>query len=420
MARFPRLHAFATGTCILLCGGGACAAAKQDQDEPTFKFTAEPVANIAGGKKAGATYAQQLEVNLKFNLQKVTGLNGLSAHVTFVNRLGENVSARFAGDNLFQSQAIYGGTHHAPIHLVQAYLEEKADTLDVAGGRLPVGEAFANSPLYCQFMNTAICGYPHSLPAKTGFTAFPNSTWGARVRVSASDSVSLEGGAYQVRPKLGGRWGFNWGWSGTTGIYLPFELRFEPKLGAAELPGHYKVGFAYDTSDYPDNHLDALGRPFVLSGAAPRIHSSRYSWYALADQMLVRHGEGDRNGLVAMAGFVHSDPRDSQIASFAFAGLLDQGILPGRGGDTAGLVLSYAAISDSLAATQRLQQGLGLPLAGKAAGVQSHEFIVEADYDVKLGKHFHVMPDVQYVVRPGATNAYRNALLVGGRLTAQF
>jgi len=30
------------------------------------------------------------------------------------------------------------------------------------------------------------------------------------------------------------------------------------------------------------------------------------------------------------------------------------------------------------------------------------------------------MPDLQYVIRPGAAETHRNAFLVGARLTAQF
>ena len=78
--------------------------------------------------------------------------------------------------------------------------------------------------------------------------------------------------------------------------------------------------------------------------------------------MIARHGKGDTNGVVLMAGFVHSDPRDSQLANSAFAGLVDQGLIAGRPDDTAGLVVAYSDVSDSLVATQRLQQPAGLPL----------------------------------------------------------
>ena len=175
--------------CLLIgCASAAGAADTKDKSaaaiDPSLKIVAEPVAAIAGGKRHGVTSAQQIELDLKFNWNTIAGVKGLTSHVTFVNRTGANASERFLGDNVFQSQAVYGGTHHKPVHLVQAYFEEqlKDGKIDLAAGRLPVGEAFASSPLYCDFMDTALCGYPHALGAKQGFSTFPNSTWGARVK----------------------------------------------------------------------------------------------------------------------------------------------------------------------------------------------------------------------------------------------
>jgi len=145
----------------------------------TFKYEGDVADVVSGGKRRGADYAQQLEFDVKADWGKIAGIKGLSSTVTFVNRLGKSAARSRAGDSLFQFEPSYGGTHHAIIHLVQAFADWKSDkgTVDIAVGRLPVGHDFGTSPYYCEFMDTALCGYPHSLPAKRGFTAFPNSTW---------------------------------------------------------------------------------------------------------------------------------------------------------------------------------------------------------------------------------------------------
>lgn len=408
---------------LITSSGTALAAGEQKKPsravDPSLKITVEPVGTIAGGKRHGIYSAEQIELDLKFDWDKIAKIKGLTSHVTFVNRTGQNASLKLLGDNVFQSQAVYGGTHRKPIHLVQAYFEDDIDNgrFNLAAGRLPVGEAFASSPLYCDFMNTALCGYPHALAAKQGFSTFPNATWGARLKFSPSKQFYVQTGVYQVRPKAGGPWGFNWGWSGTTGTYIPVEIGWEPKLGNGSLPGHYKIGGGYDTSRYPDNFADANGNSFVLSGLPPRQQRGRHSFYVLADQMIERHGDGDQNGLILMAGAVHSREVNSQISGFAFVGAADQGIIRGRPKDTAGLLFAYAKISDSAVRTQEIQQSLGLPLLYDAKGVQSHEALIEARYDIVVGKHFHVMPDLQYVIRPGATRSQRNGLLGGLRVT---
>jgi porin len=132
----------------------ARAAASDDKPkhaiDPSLKNVAEPVGLVAGGKRSGITSAQQVELDVAFDWEKIAKVKGLTSHVTFVNRSGDNASAKLLGDNIFQSQAVYGGTHHKLVHLVQAYFEDELDNgkWDVAAGRLPVGEAFATSPLY--------------------------------------------------------------------------------------------------------------------------------------------------------------------------------------------------------------------------------------------------------------------------------
>lgn len=218
----------------------------------TLKYEGDVADVVSGGKRQGADYAQQLELNVDADWDKLAGVKGLSSTVTLVSRAGRSAARDRAGDKLFQFEPMYGGTHHAIIHLVQAFVDWKSPkgTVDIAAGRLPVGNDFGTSPYYCEFMNTALCGYPHSLPAKRGFSAFPNSTWGARLRLAPGSNFYAQTGVYQVRPKFGGKYGFDWGWSGTTGAYFPVEIGWEPSFGPEELNGHYKLGFTTDTSRY--------------------------------------------------------------------------------------------------------------------------------------------------------------------------
>ena len=95
------------------------------------------------------------------------------------------------------------------------------------------------------------------------------------------------------------------------------------------MPGHYKLGFGYNTSStYKDfaNDLAAAGVP----GFVMRTRTGNFQAWALADQMLVRHGPGNDNGLIALAGFIHNDPNNTQYAHQYFAALLDHGIWDAR------------------------------------------------------------------------------------------
>ncbi|HEV2594745.1 MAG TPA: carbohydrate porin [Sphingomicrobium sp.] len=377
----------------------------------TLKYEGDLAAAVSGGKRRGTDYAQQVELNVDADWQKIAGIKGLTSTVTFVNRAGKNVSQRI-GDQLLQVQPMYGGTNHAAVHLVQAFADWKSDNdrIDVAAGRLPVGNDFGTSPYYCEFMDTALCGYPHSLPAKRGFTAFPNSTWGARLRVASGSRLYAQGGVYQVRPKYGGKYGLDWGWSGTTGTYFPLEVGWQPSFGPDELNGHYKLGFTTDTSPYKDNLYDVNGVPYPMSGRPPATHRGRHSFYLLGDQMLQRNGSGPENGLVVLGGFVGSDRETSKISRFAFAAVRDQGLIPGRTDDVAGVMVAHAHISNKLATAQRL---LGDPM-------QNAEWVVEGTYRIAVTNGLTVSPDVQYFVHPNAEKSIPNALTVGTRLEVNF
>lgn len=378
----------------------------------TLKYEGDLAASLSGGKDRGADYAQQLELNAKLDWGKIAGIKGLSSTVTFVNRSGKSLAHNHIGDQLTQVETIYGGTRHSIVHLVQAFFDWKSDggTVDIAAGRLPAGNDFGTSPYYCEFMNTSVCAYPNSVAAKRGFTSFPNSTWGARLRIAPDPQFYVQVGAYQVRPKLGGSSGFDWGWSGTTGTYIPVEAGWEPSFGPDDLNGHYKVGVTTDTSHYSDNLYDSSGVPYPLSGNPPAKHDTRHSAYVLADQMVRRNGKGPENGLVLLGGLSFSDPATSTVARSGFAGIRDQGLIPGRPDDTAGLIASYLKASDRLAERQEL--------TGDPA--QSDELVVEGYYKIAAADGLTVSPDIQYLVHPDARKSIPNALAVAARLDINF
>ena len=80
-------------------------------------------------------------------------------------------------------QEIYGAGGNVAVHLVSAYAQWTASerVLDIAVGRINVENDFASSPLYCNYMNNALCGDPKALPGgDIGHSAYPDAVWAAR------------------------------------------------------------------------------------------------------------------------------------------------------------------------------------------------------------------------------------------------
>ena len=301
--------------------------------------------------------------------EKLAGIPGFSTHAVVVNRSGSSDSAVF-GDHINAVQEIYGGGGNVVAHLVYFYGEESLDggRIDIAAGRIPVLNDFAASTLYCDFMNVSICGNPGSLGAgDIGLSVFPDATWGGRVRVRPVAQTYVQVGAYEVSQGLFKLPYFRSGWNFDTsldsGVEVPVEIGYEPQIGPDKMPGHYKLGFGWDSSSYKDLYLDANGNPSLASGQPFASHRGRFRFWALADQMLLRNGSGDDAGLILLGAYVHGDPATTVYENQYTAGLLDTGFWQARPQDTIGALFTYQEVSGQLGKQQALQQEFGLPLA---------------------------------------------------------
>lgn len=395
--------------------GGALTTLQQMGIGVKIDATTEFAGNVSGGIRRDASFASQVEFGSDVNWERLAGLTGLSTHVIIVNRSGNSASQGF-GDTFLPAQEIYGSGGDTAVHLVSAFAEETLydKRLDFAIGRMNVENDFASSSLYCGFMNNALCGDPKALPGgDIGHSAYPDAVWAARLRVKPTAQTYVQFGVYEVNqalytyPQL--RSGFTFDDSQDSGVYLPVEAAWEPRFGADQLVGHYKLGFGYDTSGtYTD---------YVHPGPH---HTGNTQFWALADQMLVRQGKGDADGLVAMAGVVVNDPSNTAYAHQYFAALVDQGFWKARPNDAVGLLFTYVDVSGPLARAQAQQLALGQPLSNGASGVQSHEMIFEANYKIGVVDGVYFQPDVQYVSRPNAQASLHDAVVLGFRLAANF
>jgi porin len=379
---------------------------------------AEFAGNVSGGTQQGATSANQIGFSADVDWQKLAGATGLSTHVILVNRSGANDSHLF-GDNVSPVQEIFGAGGNVAVHLVSAYAEEKlyGGALDIAGGWMNVENDFASSPLYCNFMNNALCGDPKALPAADfGHSAFPDATWGGRVRIQPAPDIYVVAGAYEVNEGLYGdsaRTGFEFGVPQSGGVYVPIQLGYEPKLGPDRMPGHYVLGFGYDSSRFKTFASALPGMPLSY-----RRGNEQY--WALADQMVVRNGKGDQVGIIVLAGFVNNNADNVPYAQQYFLGLLDRGFWQARPEDTIGLLFTYFAMSSALGKVQAQQVALGLPVSNSATGIQTNEMILEANYNIHLYRGVDFRPEFQYVFRPNAQSTIHNAAVFGFKASVEF
>ncbi|MBW4024243.1 MAG: carbohydrate porin [Proteobacteria bacterium] len=286
-----------------------------------------------------------------------------------------------------------------------------------------VGTDYAASPLNCDFMNNGLCGNPKELPGgNNGFSAWPDATFGGRVRVRPTPDTYLQVGLFGVDPHLyqnpQDRSGWNINASQYNGYEVPVEAAWEPSFGPDHLIGHYKLGFGYNSAPY----AQFLGGAPGESGPEKR---DRWQFWALADQMLIRQGKGDQAGLIGLAGYIHSNPTTIIYQNELYAGLIDQGFWHARPDDAVGLLFIYQTVSDQLTSAERMDQEFGLPYGSSATGVvatgvQTNEEVLEANYDIHVYRGVNLMPDFQYVMHPNAQTDIPNAVVLGLKAHVEF
>jgi porin len=384
----------------------------------------ELAGNVTGGTRQGATFANQIGLQADINWERLAAITGFSTHIIIVNRSGSNDSRVF-GDNLLPVQEIYGSGGNVVAHLVSAYAEETLldRRFDIELGRMNVENDFASSPLYCYFMTNALCGDPKALPGgDIGHSAYPDAVWGGRVLVRPTPDSYIEAGVYEVNQGLYSdrfyRTGFEFNSSPDSGVYLPVEMAWQPMLGPDHLPGHYKLGVGYDTSSGYQDFGNVLAAS--VPGFTPKTRTGNIQIWGLTDQMLVRNGPGDNQGIIALAGFVRNDPNNTIYAEQYFAGMLDHGFWAARPQDSVNLLFTYVSVSPRLTYVEDVERESGLPFSGGATGIQTHEMMLEADYDIHVFRGVNFRPEFQYVFQPNAESSIRDAAVFGFHAHVQF
>jgi porin len=378
-------------------------------------------AGNTGGAQQGATSANQIGFSADIDWQRLAGITGFSTHVIFVNRSGANDSHLF-GDNVSPVQEIFGAGGNVAVHLVSAYGEETllGGRLDIAGGWMNVENDFASSSLYCNYMNNALCGDPKALPGgDIGHSAYPDAVWAGRIRVRPTSDTYVVAGVYEVNQDLysnADRSGFEFSMPRASGVYLPIQIGYEPKLGQDQMPGHYVAGFGYDTSRFT-SFSSALP---ASAGVPVSSHNGNTQVWALVDQMLLRNGSGDQDGIIALGGFIDNNADNSAYAQQYFAGLLDYGFWRARPQDGIGVLFTYFAMSGALGKVQAQQLELGIPVSNSATGIQTNEMIFEANYNIHVYRGVDFRPEFQYVIRPNAQTNIRNAAVFGFKASVEF
>ncbi|EJL31848.1 carbohydrate porin [Novosphingobium sp. AP12] len=369
-------------------------------------YVSETFSAVDGGLRRGTAYTQQIRAGADFDMDRIAGLSGGTIHLTLNDRRGVGLSSDFVGNRLPIQEAA-GGPY--------ARLSEASYEQDIDGGRLnlrvgffAMGNDLGGMPIGCNLVNAAFCAHPLSMSGNSGWYNYPNARWGAAVRYRLRPDLAIRTGVYQVNPRLGEEENaFKPFVGGTTGVLLPIEAEYDPGTapGSHAMPGHYKLGFYYDTSTAPRQ-------------ANPGTVGGRFGGYILADQMILRDGgDNGARGLSVFGQFTANPEASAQITRWYAAGLVKIGTFAGRDADTVALGVVHAQVNERLRAAHA-----DAPAAEGYASLPQGETAIELSYGFQVRRWLSIRPDVQYIADPGAFS-YRetdNALALGVQVKMQI
>jgi len=179
--------------------------------------------------------------------------------------------------------------------------------------------------------------------------------------------------------------------------YIPEKTREEAAFGLSTAD-KYAVGAWSYTARFEDLvEVDGAGDPLMRKGNS--------GFYVLAERTLYL---GKRNPGSHTDGFIRygrANADFNQFSSYFQAGLVFNGMVPGRDEDQFALSFSIARTGDKYR------------MAAINAGQEAtrHESVWEATYRAQVTPWLVVQPNIQYVSNPGTDVQIKNATVLGVR-----
>jgi porin len=412
-------------------GGGRTALKENQGIDITLNYIGETFGVLSGGLNRRTSYEGRLEFSVDTDLSKLVGLNGATTHFTIyqIHNSGSNPAENVGSIADPSNIDALSTTRLFTLWYEQSF----ADRFSLRIGQLAGDDEFIISPTAGGLINGTF-GWAGLLAADmlNGGPAYPVAVPGARLKVNATDNVTVLGAVFAGNPagKSGctltvqecNENGTNFGLTGGA-LYIG-EVQYAVNQGkdAAGLPAMYKLGGWYATTDFADQRfgVNATGGTVLLSDPAmtgPLNHKGNWGIYGVADQTVMRRGD------MALSLFVRGglSPSDRNLLSYYIDGGAGiKGLFAGRPDDTLTFGVAYAKISRD-AANADIDAG--------NAVVRSEEVVFELSYAAQLAPWWTLQPDLQYILHPGGNvanpndpngAAIKNAFVAGLRSTIKF
>jgi len=302
------------------------------------------------------------------------------------------------------------------------------DLISLRAGQIALDTEFGIIGSESLFLNTTFgisTGISFNLP--NGGPTYPMATPGVRLALQPTSWLVLrgaltQGNCFSQTENLNG---FNWNFGPAGGLLSmnEAEISWGKDPSSKMLQGYGKGGFWIESATTTGSSSLGLGSIGYPTG----LYNDGF--YFGFDQQLYKVREPDASmgnrgksvaaekasvdsgkGLSSFFQLDFSPQAWSPCTFYADSGLIYTGLIPGRDKDKVGVAFAYAQMGP-LCRSSGIQDGL--------PGC-SYELLTEFSYSIRITPAMSLEPDIQYIIHPGGTQQYANALVVGFRAVIDF
>ena len=358
-------------------------------------YVSEVLGNPVGGERQGAVYEGYAKFGIGVNLDRALGWEGASLYANILYPHGTSLTQNFVRDlNVISNVDAYDS-----VRLYKLWFQKNFD-----GGRFSfrIGQMAADKEFFTSdtagiFLNNAF-GTPSVFSQNITGPIYPVSAPGVRVRWEPTSAFSLRAAVFSgdVGTATANQHQTRIILKKQNGALVLLEAAYKTHQAKGDdgLPGTFKLGGYYNSKWFDDR-----------SGGDR--HHGDYGAYFVADQQVYRekNSGGSPRGL-SIYSRIGLAPRDRNLVDFEYQGGLNYaGLLRSRPKDITGLGFACTHIS------RDVQPSADGPAPG------SHESLIEAAYLAAVNEWCTIQPDIQFIMRPGAKDLRRNALVLGLRIS---
>ncbi len=374
---------------------------------PALIYDADGFVGMSGGARRGATYLDNLNLQLTLDMDRLVGWRGATIFLYGLGIHGGQPSD-FAGD----AQGVSSIAASQKWTLEEAWIQQNlfGNRFSALVGRYDLNSEFYRLHAADLFLNASFgMGPEFSQSGKGGPSVFPNTSVGARFAVKPLEGVVLRSavldGVPVARPN---------GWAifaKGDGLLIVNEAAFlyrPPTEGQPQrLPHRFLLGRETQLPPYEAKvavgvwHYTASFQDLsrTQGNGTPVTHHGSTGAYVIGDAIVYRDDVGRQLRVFGQVGL--GDPRINRFGLYTGGGVDLAGVIPGRAKDEVGFGVASAHNGSEFVDQQRKT----------GQRVDRAEVTLELAYRAPITSWVNIQPDLQYVFNPNTDPRVANALV---------